>query len=154
MCISSTSPQNVSLIGPLTTEIYYRTRILEQTDRHTQTDTQTDTQTESYTFPIQDIGSSKKKKSKFLDASASPLTSAKAWYAAVPDLCRKSARYTLKVPGASPVIWHQGQLCTTCISPFPPCWPGKLSTSLSVCIFTFHRYSVSEKIFLEHNFYC
>ena len=47
------SPPSLSLIGPLTMDIYYRTGITENTDRQTdrQTDTQTHTQTESDTLP-------------------------------------------------------------------------------------------------------
>ena len=63
MWVSYISPQN--LIGPLTTEIYYRTGIIGQTDRQSdrQTDRQTarqiDTETESDNLPIQDKGWSK-----------------------------------------------------------------------------------------------
>ena len=46
MCVSSTSPPNVSLIGSLTTEIYW-TGITGQTD----TQTYTYIQTETDTFP-------------------------------------------------------------------------------------------------------
>ena len=45
-------PANLSLVGPLTIEIYYRTGITGNTDRCT------DTQTESDTLPIKDIESS------------------------------------------------------------------------------------------------
>ena len=41
MKVSSSSPPNLSLIGPITTEVYYRTGITGNTD--TQTDRQTDT---------------------------------------------------------------------------------------------------------------
>ena len=47
MCVSSISPLNVSLIGPLTTEIYNRTGINGNTD--TYTEKQTDTHTHSHT---------------------------------------------------------------------------------------------------------
>ena len=50
MWVSSFSPPNLSLIGPLTTEIYYQTGIPGNTDK----------QTESDTLPLQDTGSSKK----------------------------------------------------------------------------------------------
>ena len=45
---------SLSLIGPLTTEIYYQTGITGNTDTHTdtQTDRQTHTETESDTLPI------------------------------------------------------------------------------------------------------
>ena len=55
MWVSSTSPPNLSLIGLLTTDIYYRTGITGNTD------TQTDTQTETDVLPIYQIESSKKK---------------------------------------------------------------------------------------------
>ena len=50
MWVSLTSPPNLSLIGPLTTKIYYQTGITGNTD----------TLTESDNLPIQNIGSSKK----------------------------------------------------------------------------------------------
>ena len=48
MWVYSLIPPSLSLIGPLTMEIYYRTGITGNTN------TQTDTQTETDTFPIQD----------------------------------------------------------------------------------------------------
>ena len=58
MWLSCTSPQNLNLIGLLTTEIYYRTGITGKTDR------QTDIQTESDTLPIMDIGWNKNRQLK------------------------------------------------------------------------------------------
>ena len=55
----------MSLIGPLTTEIYYRTGFTGNTDRQTDTQTdaqidrQTHTQIETYTVPKYHIGSRK-----------------------------------------------------------------------------------------------
>ena len=54
MWIPSISPPNLSLISPLTTEIYHRTEITANNHR------QTHTKTESDTLPIYDIGSSNK----------------------------------------------------------------------------------------------
>ena len=52
MWVSSISPQNLSLIGPLTMEIYYQTGITGKTIIHTET--------ESDPLPIKDIGLSNK----------------------------------------------------------------------------------------------
>ena len=57
MWVSSISPLNLNLIGPQTMEIYYRTGITGNTDRHTHTDRHT--QAESDTLPVLDIGLSK-----------------------------------------------------------------------------------------------
>ena len=52
MSVSSTFPPNLSLIGPLTTEIYYRTGITgNHRQTNTETDRQTQTETESDTLP-------------------------------------------------------------------------------------------------------
>ena len=63
MWVTTIFPPNLSFIIPLTTEMFYRTGITGNTDRHSHTQRQTDTQTESDYVPKQDIGSSKKDKS-------------------------------------------------------------------------------------------
>ena len=70
MLVPSISPPNLSLIGPLTTQIYYLTGITvthRQAHRHTletHTDSQTHSQTESDTLLKQEIGSSRKRNTK------------------------------------------------------------------------------------------
>ena len=50
MWVSSVSPQNLSLIGPLTTKIYHRTGITINTDTNRDTNTETYTKVHTHKF--------------------------------------------------------------------------------------------------------